>query len=122
MQLDLGVYNFDMIAYDGNGDGEIELHCGTMNSSIELGNLLQSVVNDYDLNLAPVQLTYGSTDRSDHASFWEFNYPAILGIEDFSGDFNPYYHTTSDNMTPILRSLPKPPSAPQPPWPLPIPP
>jgi hypothetical protein len=43
-------------------------------------------------------LTTGSTDRSDHASFWEYNYPAILGIEDFS-DFNPYYHTLQDNMS-----------------------
>jgi hypothetical protein len=43
-------------------------------------------------------LTYNSTDRSDHASFWDYNYPAILGIEDFTNDFHPYYHTTNDNI------------------------
>ncbi|UCC78897.1 MAG: M28 family peptidase [Candidatus Zixiibacteriota bacterium] len=95
----VGVYNFDMIAYDGNNDGSIELHCGTMNPSIELGNLFQTVINDYSIALIPQQITYGSTDRSDHASFWDFNYPAILGIEDASDDFNPYYHTTGDNMS-----------------------
>jgi len=95
----VGVYNFDMIGYDGNSDGVIELHCGTMGPSITLGDLFISVINDYLINLLPVQLTYGSTDRSDHASFWDYNYPAILGIEDFSNDFNPYYHTTGDNMS-----------------------
>ncbi|MDH4223487.1 MAG: dockerin type I domain-containing protein, partial [candidate division Zixibacteria bacterium] len=34
-------------------------------------------------------------DYSDHASFWEYDYKAILGIED-DYDFNPYYHTTGD--------------------------
>jgi len=92
----VGVYNFDMIGYDGNGDGVIELHCGTTNPSILLGDLFETVITDYGLSLAPVQITFGSTDRSDHASFWDFNYPAILGIEDFSSDFNPYYHTTWD--------------------------
>jgi hypothetical protein len=92
----IGVYNFDMIAYDGNGDGVIELHCGTMAPSIALGDLFINVINDYNITLNPTQLTYGSTDRSDHASFWDFDYPAILGIEDFSSDFNPYYHTTWD--------------------------
>jgi hypothetical protein len=67
-----------------------------MNPSIALGDLFITVLNDYNISLNPTQLTYGSTDRSDHASFWDFNYPAILGIEDFSSDFNPYYHTTWD--------------------------
>ncbi|UCE67467.1 MAG: M28 family peptidase [Candidatus Zixiibacteriota bacterium] len=97
----VGVFNFDMIAYDGNGDGVIELHCGTDNSSIALGDLLITVINDYNISLNPTRLTYGSTDRSDHASFWDYNYPAILGIEDFTNDSNPYYHTTADNMSNI---------------------
>jgi photosystem II stability/assembly factor-like uncharacterized protein len=97
----VGVYNFDMIAWDGNGDNSVELHCGTMASSLILGILFDSVVTDYNISLAPDILTWQSTDRSDHASFWDNNYPAMLGIEDFSSDFNPYYHTTGDNMTHI---------------------
>jgi len=100
----VGAYNFDMIGYDSNGDGIIELHCGTMSPSISLGDLFMTVISDYNINLNPEQLTYGSTDRSDHASFWDYDYPAILGIEDFSGDFNPYYHTTGDNMSHINAS------------------
>ncbi len=97
----MGVFNYDMIAFDGNNDNSIELHCGTMPSSLTLGNLFQGVVNDYGISLSPEILTWNSTDRSDHASFWDYNYPAMLGIEDFGNDFNPYYHTTNDNMTHI---------------------
>jgi aminopeptidase YwaD len=96
-----GVFNYDMIAWDGNGDNSVELHCGTMGSSLVLGNLFGGVVTDYNIALAPDILTWQSTDRSDHASFWDNNYPAMLGIEDFSSDFNPFYHTTSDNMSHI---------------------
>jgi hypothetical protein len=35
--------------------------------------------------------------RSDHASFWQFGYPAILAIED-DDDFTPYYHTSNDRL------------------------
>jgi len=94
-----GVYNFDMIAWDGNGDGSIELHCGTMPSSQAIGHIFEDVITDYGLSLDPEFLTWNSTDRSDHASFWDHGFPAILGIEDFSSDFNPYYHTTNDNMS-----------------------
>lgn len=101
----VGVFNYDMIAWDGNGDGSIELHCGTMPSSQDLGHIFEEVVTDYQLPLDPEFLTWNSTDRSDHASFWDYGFPAILGIEDFSSDFNPYYHTTSDDMPIIDEAL-----------------
>lgn len=97
----VGVYNFDMIAWDGNSDNAIDLHCGTNNLSIELGNALVDVITDYNLALVPQVITNGSSGASDHASFWDYGYPAIMGIEDF-GDFNPYYHTTGDNMDHIM--------------------
>jgi photosystem II stability/assembly factor-like uncharacterized protein len=97
----VGVYNFDMIAWDGNSDNAIDLHCGTSNPSIELGNTLVDVITDYNLELDPQVITSGSSGASDHASFWDYGYPAIMGIEDF-GDFNPYYHTTGDNMDHIM--------------------
>lgn len=91
----IGVYNFDMIAWEGNGDSVIELHSGTEASSQALADLMIGVINDYGLSLVPQKITTGATNRSDHASFWAQGYPAILGIEDFD-DFNPYYHSTND--------------------------
>jgi len=98
----IGVFNFDMIAWDGNADNNGELHCGTEDASIALGDIMQETITDYGINLDTDLLTWGSTDRSDHASFWDYDYPAMLGIEDFSSDFNPYYHSTQDNMTHIM--------------------
>jgi photosystem II stability/assembly factor-like uncharacterized protein len=101
----VGVFNFDMIAYDGNGDGSAELHCGTGVSSQALGNLFNTAVTDYSIDLNPDIIGSGATGASDHASFWDYGYPAFLGIEDYSSDFNPYYHTTGDNITHITQAF-----------------
>jgi len=94
----IGVYNFDMIAYEGNNVNIIELHAGTGASSGALADITIGVINDYGLALTPQKITTGATDRSDHASFWAYGFPAILGIEDFD-DFNPAYHTTGDRIS-----------------------
>jgi hypothetical protein len=93
----LGALNFDMIAYDGNDDGEIQVHCGTaVTASETIGDLLIDTVSSYGLGLVPTKITSGSTGSSDHVRFWNAGYPAILGIEDTWSDFNPFYHSASD--------------------------
>jgi photosystem II stability/assembly factor-like uncharacterized protein len=94
----VGVLNFDMIAWEGNGDDVIELHCGYPSENQALADLMIDAISDYGLSLNAQKITGGATDRSDHASFWDYNYPAILGIEDFD-DFNPYYHSTGDRVS-----------------------
>jgi photosystem II stability/assembly factor-like uncharacterized protein len=91
----LGVLNFDMIAWDGNKDNVVEIHTGTDPSCIALGDVLIGTLSDYGINLVAQKITSGASGGSDHVSFWEFGYPAFLGIEDFD-DFNAYYHTTGD--------------------------
>ncbi|MGA9351773.1 MAG: M28 family peptidase [Anaerolineae bacterium] len=92
----LGVLNLDMIAYDSDDQPIIELHAGTMPGSI--ANLFTDVVDTYNITLVPEIITADATDRSDHASFWDYGYSAILGIEDWA-DFTPYYHTTGDRLS-----------------------
>jgi photosystem II stability/assembly factor-like uncharacterized protein len=94
----LGVLNFDMIAWDGNGDDIIEVHCGYPAENQALADLFMGAISDYGLSLVAQKITDGATDRSDHASFWDYNFPAILGIEDFD-DFNAYYHSTGDRVS-----------------------
>ena len=94
----LGVLNLDMIAYDSDADSILELHAGTGAGSIAIANLFSDVVDTYDLNLVPQIITAGATNRSDHASFWDYGYDAILAIEDWQ-DFTPYYHKTSDQLS-----------------------
>jgi hypothetical protein len=97
-----GVINLDMIAYDSNNQPDVEIHAGTRADSQALASALIQNISTYSLNLIPHLLTSSATNRSDHASFWTYNYPALLGIEYFfGGDDNPYYHsyTCCDTMS-----------------------
>jgi len=94
----LGVLNFDMIAWDGNDDDVIEVHCGFPSENQALAGLFIGAILDYGLSLSAEKIIDGATDRSDHASFWDWGFPAILGIEDFD-DFNIYYHSTDDRVS-----------------------
>ncbi|RMF61400.1 MAG: M20/M25/M40 family metallo-hydrolase [Calditrichaeota bacterium] len=93
----LGALNMDMIAYDGNNDGSMEIHAGNLAGSQQIGSLMVSNASDWNLPITVEYKTSNSSGASDHASFWGAGYPAVLIIEDFS-DFTPYYHTTNDRL------------------------
>jgi hypothetical protein len=85
-----------MIGWNTPGSSrDIDLHTkSTMPGSVAIAELYEDVIDAYDIDLIPEIILNGS-GASDHASFWQYGYDAILGIEDF-GDFNPYYHSTND--------------------------
>ncbi len=91
------VVNLDMIAYESNGVDVMELHAGTLPASGAIADEFMAVNTTYGLGFAPEKITSGSTNASDHASFWGRGYPAILAIEDLS-DFTPWYHTAQDRV------------------------
>lgn len=100
----LGYINLDMIAWntiDSSPNIDLVYH-PSIPDTHQLAQLMSDVVYAYDLDLIP-SLVGSSTPNSDHASFWNYDYTSILGIEDFS-DFNPYYHTPQD--TPAHTDLP----------------
>lgn len=88
----LGVLNLDMIAWDSNDDLEFSIATNPNSTSF---------TNDFTLTTGyyQPQLSYNyiSITGSDHASFWEAGYPALLAIEDMS-DFNAWYHTPNDDI------------------------
>ncbi len=94
-----GVINVDMIGYESvpPGDHIVEIHAGTMPDSIALADVIIENIATYGLSLSVQKITANATNRSDHASFWLYGYPAVLGIEDFD-DFNPRYHSTQDTL------------------------
>jgi uncharacterized repeat protein (TIGR01451 family) len=92
-----GVINHDMIAWDSDGDDVMEVHVETRGDSQALGTAFLDAMLTYGISLTPRYITWGATNRSDHASFWNQAYPAMLAIEDFR-DYNPYYHTTEDTL------------------------
>ena len=92
----VGVLNLDMIAYNSIGsDPDVDLHANqSVSETLDLAQLFADAVTAYGLDLIP-QIIPDGIGASDHASFTDYGYSAILGIEDLS-DFNPRYHTTSD--------------------------
>jgi len=104
----VGVLNMDMFAFDGDGDRCFEVHAGTLPGSQEIGNLIGSVIDVYDLDL-----TYDFLDDefaytfSDHNPFWRKGVPGVLMMENFfyhpgetcgKSDRNYNYHRTTDTI------------------------
>lgn len=90
----MGVINLDMIAYDSNSDNLAEIHTRPIANSLALKDDMLSVNSLYGVGLTLQTINPGAT-YSDHASFWNNNYGAILLIES-DYDFNPYYHSAND--------------------------
>lgn len=92
----LGVINMDMIAYDGNNDGNADVHNSSVANTSELKDKMLEMNLAYainlDLDVVPAQ------PYSDHQSFLDQGYGAILLIED-DNDFHPQYHTINDNLS-----------------------
>jgi hypothetical protein len=102
----VAVVNMDMLGWESDGSPTMRVHTrppSTGAKDLEIANLFVAVVNTYAIHLTPIVTSYGM-DESDHYSFWANGYPAICVIEDDGdqsswGDFNPYYHTTSDTLS-----------------------
>jgi hypothetical protein len=91
----LGVINLDMIAWDSDNDDVAEIHTRSVGSSYDIKDKMVEVNSVYNIDL-DLQIKDPGISASDHASFWSNGYGAILLIEDYSNDFNNYYHTTND--------------------------
>ncbi len=92
-----GVINMDAIAYDGNADTKARIHTRPIANSIQLSDSIFSIRAAHDIDLDLI-LTNPGASYSDHASFWNEGYSAILVIEEFGADGNPYYHTPNDKV------------------------
>jgi len=94
----LGVVNFEMSGWDSDDDGKMDIHTRDIANSVVLANLVDNIVSVYNLVLIPVIYNPGTT-ASDHSSFWNRGYGAIVFSEAYwGGDFNPYYHTSEDRI------------------------
>ena len=81
------------------GAPTLRLHTRTTGNSGYAGDLaiagvFTNVVSAYGLsgNLVPI-IDPDGLAFSDHSSFWNKGYPAILAMEDDVDDFNAFYHT-----------------------------
>ncbi|MBN2207542.1 MAG: M20/M25/M40 family metallo-hydrolase [Candidatus Aminicenantes bacterium] len=88
----VGVVNLDMIAWAAAGDRRIDIYANTESSW--LGERMARAASAYTA-LNPRSMVDPSMIWSDHSSFWDVGYPALLAIE--SGD-NPHYHSEADTI------------------------
>ncbi len=93
----VAVINIDAIAWDGDGDKLARVHTRDIANSVNLATVAQSMISTYGIDLQ-IEVNNPGATYSDHASFWNHDFSAILIIEDFDNDGNPHYHTTSDRV------------------------
>ena len=91
------VINMDAIAYDGNGDTKARIHSRPIGNSHEIADSVMAMRDRYNIDLDLI-LTVPGAAYSDHASFWGEDYGAVLVIEEFGADGNPFYHTPDDKV------------------------
>jgi len=91
----LGVINLDMIAWDSDNDGNADIHNSSVANTSEIKDKMLEVNLLYGINLDLDVVP--SEPYSDHQSFLDHGFGAILLIED-GNDFNAYYHTTNDKI------------------------
>lgn len=92
----VGNFNLEMTGYDSDGDGGFHAIDCNENTSADLTGVMAEVLSDSGIALEKVA---ACTNRSDHASFWKYDRPAIVLSENFfGGDGNPCYHKSCDRL------------------------
>lgn len=91
------VFNMDAIAHDSDNDSVARVHARPPGNSEEIADTVVAINANYNIGLDLLLINPGAT-YSDHASFWNRNFGAVLLIQDWEGDPNPHYHLTSDRV------------------------
>jgi Peptidase family M28 len=97
----IAVFQMDMIGFDSNKDGAFHaMSCGRADSVSLTKEMNKQILQ---MNI-PLKYVDACTNRSDHASFWKQNIPAIIVSENFFGnskikkDGNSCYHQKCDSI------------------------
>ncbi|MCX7002827.1 MAG: M20/M25/M40 family metallo-hydrolase [bacterium] len=98
----VAVYNFDMIAWSTLAPASFGVHTRVTShpqfaTDLVLAQLYTNVMATYGLAGAAASIVADGETASDHSSFWDVGYPAVLTIENLD-DFNAYYHTANDRL------------------------
>lgn len=91
-----GMINLDMIGYLEPGDS-MDIDVLANGSSAAMRQLFSDVVARYVPSAIEVDGQIPPGASSDHASFWQEGFPAIMLFED-SGNYTPYLHTANDTV------------------------
>src|SRR5439155_21765565 len=92
----LGMINLDMIGYLEPGDA-MDVDVLSNSGSASMRSLFSDVMSRYEPSATQVDGQIPPGASSDHASFWQEGFPALMLFED-SGNYSPYIHTASDTI------------------------
>ncbi|MES2557852.1 MAG: M28 family peptidase [Bacteroidota bacterium] len=92
-----GVINMDAIAWDSDNDSVARVHTRPIANSEMIADTVIAVNTDYAIGIDLLVNNPGAT-YSDHASFWNHTYGAVLLIEDWDNDANTHYHDATDEV------------------------
>ncbi len=91
----LGVLNLDMIGNNTGGVEEFELHVRPGETGdLAIAQTFDQVADVYNLLIRP-RILFDGLNFSDHSSFWTYDYPAILAMEDY---ISPNWHKQTDTV------------------------
>ncbi|MCB9360923.1 MAG: M20/M25/M40 family metallo-hydrolase [Flavobacteriales bacterium] len=94
----LGVVNMDMIGYDGDNDKLFDIDVRNYANSNQIASDLVNIVSTHNLDLVSNIVNPGTLD-SDHSTFWDAGYSAVLLGEAWSeNDITPGYHSANDRI------------------------
>ena len=102
-----GAINLDMVLYAPNSIDSVFIPYDTNSEflAIAAGEHFEK----YSSSIYP-RVTYDPGAPSDHASFWQYGYPAIevaeASAEEIWGGYNPHYHQASDLLINYMPSFP----------------
>jgi hypothetical protein len=90
----IGNINFEMMGVNSRKDGSFHVIDCQKATSVVISNEIRSSIANLGL---PLTIVKACTDRSDHASFWRHNLPAVVISENFfGGDADACYHAKCD--------------------------
>ncbi len=99
----IAVINLDMVLYGPSGQDIFWVPYNTASTGLALA--VDAICDTYVPALNVVTEYSPGTTYSDHASFWNEGYTAILGIEQEVYS-NPYYHQTTDILSNYMTYFP----------------
>lgn len=89
-----GMINLDMIGHLEAGDA-VDIDVASNGGSANMRTLFTDVVTRYVAGSQQVNGTLPAGASSDHASFWQNGYPALMLFED-TASYSPFIHTAND--------------------------
>lgn len=89
-----GMINLDMIGHLEDGDA-VDIDVASNSGSATMRALFTDVVTRYVAGSQQVNGTLPAGASSDHSSFWQNGFPALMLFED-TGNYSPFIHTAND--------------------------